>query len=120
MPETLPLIYGAVSTGLLDGALEAIYELNPEKWGGKFPYIHTINPLPPLDDWIVLGVPLAVYGAGKWKKKEELKDIGLGGLLYAIPMFIHHIIIRSIWMWQGKLGKFETPVKMELPLIKEI
>jgi len=128
MVEELPLVFGgAIGTGVIDGILEAIYASDPEKWTGKFPYIALPGPLrilPPLDDWIVLGIPAVLYGIGKWRKNKKVEAVGLGGLLYAIPMFIHHIIIRGTWMATGRLGKAQALrmpiVSKEIPLVKEI
>ena len=118
--EELPLIFGgAVTTGVIDGAMQMIWTSNPEKWSGKFPYMGTLRPLPPVDDWIVLAVPTIVYGIGHFTKREKLKAFGLGGLLYAIPMFIHHIMVDTVRMTGIQFGH-ELPLERELPLIKEI
>ena len=98
MAETRYMIAGAVATGLLDGVMEGVFESNPGYWMNKFPFIGTVNPLPPVDDWIVLAVPAAAYAYGRFGKNEAAKNFGLGGLLYAGAMFIHQIIIRSVRM----------------------
>jgi hypothetical protein len=97
------MVAGAVTTGIIDGVIEAIYTSNPDQWAGKFPFVKTVDPLPPADDWIVLAIPLLAYGIGKWRKSETAEDFGLGGLLYAGPMFIHHIIVRAAAKAAGRL-----------------
>jgi len=89
------LFAGAAITAGIDGAIETVWASDTAKWSGKFPYVPTIDPLPPVDDWIVLGIPTAITLAGHFAKKEKVRNFGLGGLLYAVPMFMHHIIIRS-------------------------
>jgi hypothetical protein len=119
--EELPLVFGgAVTTGVIDGAIQMVHASDPAKWSGKFPYIPTIEPLPPVDDWIVLAVPTIALGVGHFTRREKIKAFGLGGLLYAIPMFIHHIMIRTVWATGIKFGH-ELPLQPELiPQIKEI
>jgi hypothetical protein len=97
------MVVGAVTTGIIDGAIEAIWESDPAKWTNKFPFVATVDPLPPADDWIVLAIPLLTYGIGKWRKSETAKDFGLGGLLYAGSMFIHHTIVRASMKAAGRL-----------------
>jgi len=119
--DVLPLLGGALTTGAIDGVLEMIFDSDPAKWSGKFPYIETINPLPPVDDWIVLGIPAVTYAIGHYKKREDVKAFGLGGLLYAGGMFLHHIILRTRRM-TGITFAHELPLGQELPIpqIKEI
>ncbi len=119
--DVLPLLGGALTAGAIDGILQMIVDSNPAKWSGKFPYIETIDPLPPVDDWIVLGIPAVTYAIGHFAKREKIKTFGLGGLLYAGGMFLHHIILRT----RRRLGitfAYELPLRQELPipLIKEI
>jgi hypothetical protein len=87
------LLAGATTTAILDGILEAFSgEWFPE-YAGK--PLFGVEPLPPLDDWAVLGVPAAIYLVGRFAKKEPLETFGLGGLTYAGPMIIHHMIVRA-------------------------
>jgi len=125
----LPLLLGgALLTGAIDGAMEIVWYTNPEKWSGKFPYIETIPQLPPVDDWIVLAIPTVLTIAGHVAKKPEVKTFGIGGLLYALGMFTHHILMRTIYYSGVKFGRqprrYELPLQAryppELPLIKEI
>jgi len=123
MVEELPLLFGgAIGTGVIDAILEGIYQSNPEEWTGKFPYLPTIDPLPPLDDWIVLGIPATIYGIGRWRKNKKIEAVGLGGLLYAGPMIIARTILRAILMTRGLAKQsLRIPiVSKEIPLIKEI
>ena len=99
-----PLAIGAILTGLFDAGLEALYASNKEEWEGKFPFVATIDPLPPADDWIVLGVPAAVTVAGLFVN-EDVYSAGLGGLLYAGPMILHHTIVRAVEMTAGGQGQ---------------
>jgi len=119
--DVLPLIGGTLTAGAIDGVLEMIYDSDPAKWSGTFPYIETINPFPPIDDWIVLGIPAVAYVIGHYKKREDVKAFGLGGLLYAGAMFLHHAIIRTRRM-TGITFALDLPLRKELPipLIKEI
>ena len=104
------LFAGAATTAAIDGILEMFPASNPQKWSGKFPYVPTIEPLPPVDDWIVLGIPAVTAAVGHFAKKEKIRNFGLGGLIYAVPMFIHHIIIRSVWAAGLKLSYGTVPI----------
>ncbi len=86
---------GAVGAGLLDAGLEALWASNKEYWTGRFPFVPTIEPLPPADDWIVLGVSAGLWAAGKYLLRNPMvEDIGEGMLFYSAPMIIHHTIVR--------------------------
>jgi hypothetical protein len=94
-------LLGAFTSGLVDAVLEGIYVSNPEYYSGKFPYVPTIGPLPPADDWIVFGVSLAPWLAGKYMKRKALEEFGEGALLYSGPMMLHHTIVRGVSMMRG-------------------
>jgi len=94
---------GAVASGVIDGILEAYHEAyikgTPAE-GKVFPYVPTVEPLPPVDDWIVLGIPAAAALIGHASGNDAVKDFGVGGLLYAGPMIVHRVMIRSVWLMQ--------------------
>jgi hypothetical protein len=92
------MLGGGILSATIDAVIEAVYESNPAKWTNVFPFVPTIDPLPPADDWIVLGVSAVPYIYGKATKHEKVKDIGGGMLAYAIPMIIHHTIVRAARM----------------------
>lgn len=87
-------IIGAILSGMIDATFESIYASNPPYWTNKFPFVGTIKPLPPADDWIAAAISTAPYVAGRLMKNRRLEEIGLGGSLYSLAMFIHHIIMR--------------------------
>jgi hypothetical protein len=82
-------------TGIIDWGLEYIWEKYPE-YRDKFPFIAPIPQLPPVDDWIVVGIPAGIYAAGKFTGSEMMKDIGEGGLLYSVAMFLKNILYRNV------------------------
>jgi hypothetical protein len=92
------MLGGGILSATIDGIMEAVYASDPAKWTNKFPFVPTIDPLPPADDWIVLGVSAVPYIAGKATKREKLGDVGGGMLAYAIPMVIYKIIVRAAQM----------------------
>jgi hypothetical protein len=98
--EVVALGLGAVTIGVIKGAEELYFTLHPEM-DRKFPYMNTVKPLPPLDDWIVLGIPAVITIVGIAAKKRALKYFGLGGLLFQGANFIRIIIMRSGWMAAG-------------------
>jgi len=116
----VPLVAGGLVTGGIDGVIEMVYASNTEKWSGKFPFIPTIEPLPPLDDWIVLAVPLVALGVGHITKKEAVKNFGIGGLIYAGAMFLHHIIMNTRRMVGIKFDDVPIEFQVRVPIIKEI
>ena len=91
---------GAVATGIIDAALEipVNHPALAPKYVGKWPYVPTVDPLPNVDDWFVLAVPSVAYLLGRYVGDKSIEDFGLGGLLYAGSMFIHHIILKAVRM----------------------
>jgi len=88
----------AVGAGLgvlLDIATQLPFEYDPAKWSGTWPYVTPVEGLPPVDDWIVAGVPIAAYLlARQTKAKQKTQNITLGAALYGGAMFLHHTWIR--------------------------
>jgi len=83
---------GVAANGLLDGAIEAYHYETPEIHN-KFPFIRPIKYLPPVDDWLHMGIPGLVYLVARKKKKENgVKNVALGAFLYGAGMFIHHMV----------------------------
>lgn len=108
-PETkefMTRMGGALGAGVADAALEAVYNSNPTQYADKFPYIALPNPLPPLDDWLILGGSAAVYAVGKWRKKSSWTKVGEGALLYSVPMILWRIIIRSMPPYTTTTARF--------------
>lgn len=104
MVKETPLVIGAFLTAVLDAAIEAVWASNKEYWTDRFPFVPTIGPLPPADDWIVLGVPAVVAFAGT-VAGEDVASAGIGGLLYAGPMMVHHTIVKSVEMLTAGQGQ---------------
>lgn len=91
--ELKQIVAGAILNGVADGAVETVYNNNVPALTNTFPFIRPIEFLPPVDDWLIAGVPVACYLAAKAKKKENIKNVALGAALYGGAMFIHHTII---------------------------
>ena len=88
---------GAILAGVIDGAVQAPVWYDPSLWG-TFPYVPTLEPLPPADDWIFLGISMASYAIGVVGKNENAKTIGEGMLGYSVPMIIGNTIKRAVGM----------------------
>lgn len=105
-PAFLRRLGGAGVSALADGGLEALFLSDTVRWTGKFPFIETINPLPPLDDWLVLGGSMVTWLLASWKSPKppavttatKIKEVGEGMTLYAVGMILHHTIIRAAAM----------------------
>jgi len=95
-------IVGAVATGVIDGIMEGFYNYTFPTYQNVFPFVKTIDPLPPADDWLILAVPALAYLYGRARGNAKAMDFGFGGLLYAGSMFIHHTIVRAARMAAGK------------------
>ena len=89
---------GAVGASLIDAALEG-YSVAMGA-DGTFPFVPTVEPLPPVDDFIVLGISGGMMALGAVTKNKMLADIGEGMVLYSAPMIVHHTIVRASWMGQ--------------------
>jgi len=89
---------GAVGASLIDAALEGYSVATGAD--GTFPFVPTIEPLPPADDFIVLGISGGLMALGAVTKNAMLSDVGEGMVLYSAPMIVHHTIVRASWMGQ--------------------
>jgi hypothetical protein len=90
------LVGGAGATAAFDGILQSVFLSNPDYWNGKFPFLAFMKELPPLDDWIVAGVPGLVALLGALTGNKDLFRAGVGGGLYGGGMLLHHIIVRIL------------------------
>ncbi len=95
--ETLTRMGGAVVAGIVDSAFEGYFMAHPEM-ANVFPYVPTIDPLPPVDDWLVLGASAVPLLLGAVTKNKLLTNIGEGMICYSAPMIIHHTILRASWL----------------------
>ncbi|GAI80756.1 unnamed protein product [marine sediment metagenome] len=96
-PAFLRRLGGAGASAIADGIMEFVYNRDSAYWTGRFPFIPTIEPLPPLDDFLVLGGSVATWLLGAWKN-EKVKEVGEGATIYATAMILHHIIHRSAFV----------------------
>lgn len=87
---------GALLSALVDTIEEAVWVSNPSEYSGKFPYVATVDPLPPYDDWVPLGVSAPVYVYGRYaKKQEKVETVGEGMLAYSVPMVLSRTVSKS-------------------------
>jgi len=97
-PAFLRRLGGAGLSALADGGLEALYNSNPATWTNKFPFIGTIDPLPPLDDWLIFGGSMATWLLAYWRGSTKIKEVGEGMTLYATGMILQKTIVRATAM----------------------
>ena len=102
MSVVINIVEGAFISAGLDGLLEA-------KSGDWFPEhadkpLLGIEPLPPLDDWAVLGVSTIPLAVGHLGKNEAVKSLGVGMTVYSGAMLLKNAIVRS----SSKLGVFRA------------
>jgi len=110
---------GAAVTAGLKGLDEQIYYSNPDKWTGKFPFIGTVDPLPPLDVWLFLGGSGLVTAIGHYTKHETVRNLGLGALIVSAGDFIRVVVMQSIRMTGHKFASNQYGIVPIAP-IKEI
>ena len=92
MGEFKDRLFGAIVSSIIDAVLEApAYGKLPEQTWFPPLYSPTVEPLPPVDDWIVTGVSGLGYFVGR-------KDFGEGMISYSIPMMVYTTIMRAGWM----------------------
>jgi hypothetical protein len=89
----LELFGGAVSTGTLDGILEAFADMWFPQYAGK--PLFGFEPLPPIDDWLVGVAPLLTGTIATQMRNKDLMRVGVGGALYWSAMIVHHMILRA-------------------------
>lgn len=100
--KTLTRMGGAVVAGIVDSVFEGYFMAHPEMVG-QFPFVPTIDPLPPADDFMVLGISAVPLLLGAVMKNKLLTSIGEGMICYSAPMIIHHTIVRASWLPALKL-----------------
>mgnify|MGYP001580707579 FL=1 len=98
---------GVAITAVGKGVLEGYYNLNSKTMTGVFPFLG-VDWLPPLDCWIVTGVPAAVYYVSK---NPKVKAVALGGVLYGVGM----LVATSVTRWMG-LGRKAGILEARAPL----
>jgi hypothetical protein len=95
LSEIIPYAIGAITSAVVDGALEVVYFSNPDYWTDQFPFVTPSPLIPPADDWIAGAVvPGVIYGAGHLAKNKNIEDVGVGALLYGLPMLLKEFILR--------------------------
>lgn len=91
------LLIGAGIAAVSHGALEGFYNLNPQGNTNKFPYMgipYIGEWVPPLDVWLVAGIPTAAYFL--MKKESKLKTAALGATLAGAAIWISVLVTRLI------------------------
>lgn len=86
---------GALLSALVDATLEAVWVSNPAEYSGKIPYVPTVDPLPPADDWVPLAVSAPVYVYGRYARKKKVKTVGEGALAYSGAMVLARTVSKS-------------------------
>ena len=90
--EFLQRLGGALTAALVDAALEIYTCSDTKPWADK--PLFGVEPLPPLDDWLVLGISLIPLLYGHFSHNYTIKTIGEGMTLYAIPMLTRVMACR--------------------------
>jgi len=97
-PTEKNLFIGALSTGIIDLALEGYWAYmngSGKPVDGQFPYIMIHEAIPPVDDWIVCaGFPVLLYALGKGMKKESFVQMAKGGAVYGVSELIGQTTYR--------------------------
>jgi len=88
------IVLGAAVNGIADGAIEVFYNQTFPQYQNVFPFIRPLPYLPPIDDWLVAGIPGVAYAYTR-RKKREGNNMLLGAFLYGLGMFIHNTIVNA-------------------------
>lgn len=104
-PVEKNMLVGAFATAGVDLALEANFMYQYAHGASPQPsFLYgSIHPmLPSVDDFIAcLGTPLALYGLGKWLKKDSLVVMAKAGALgYGIPELIGMTMYKVVTQLQ--------------------
>jgi hypothetical protein len=104
--EIAEVIGGGALTAIADIGIETVWASNKEYWSGKFPFI-PLEPLPPLDDMLIMAVPGVVAFLAHRAKRNTIRNVALGGFAYGLGMVLRHTIIRlSPYTYLGTATKF--------------
>lgn len=116
--EFAEVIGGGALAATVDIGIETVWASNKEYWAGRFPFIG-LDPLPPLDDMLIMAVPGAVALLAHRAKHNTIRNIALGGFVYGLGMVLRHTIIR-LSPYTYSRHAFEVPITTTVPIIKEI
>lgn len=101
----------ALAGALTGGGVDATLQITTDAYLPEVSNIPLfgIEPLPPLDDWAVLGISLIPLLVGKYamkngKNKNTVMDFGLGMALYSTGMIVKETIVRASLMTATQAG----------------
>jgi|GEM_PF-5950096 len=93
-------LIGAIAWACVDEVLELPWEagLSPDFAGrqskyGQYLYAKPVLFLPPVDDMLVMGVPILAYLATE--KGKTANNLALGAMLYGIGQFVKGVILST-------------------------
>lgn len=86
---------GSALGGSIDGVLKGVYSKDPAYWTGKFPFISLIEPLPPLNEWLVLFSSVGVSLIGRFLRKPTIAEIGDYMTVYSVGMLTETTIEKA-------------------------
>jgi len=115
--EAIELVIGGIGGASFDIGMETVWASDKAYWTGKFPFIPLLgDKIPPLDDWLVLGVPTIIALVAHKTNHPTARNVALGGAIYGLGMLLRHTIIR----WSPYQYLSRKPISLTVPLIKEI
>jgi hypothetical protein len=110
--EEKNMLIGAFVTVAVDAGLEgyytyrdgAGYKINQHTEDPLYYLYYSINEwLPPVDDLIALvGVPVLLWGLGKYRKSQKMRQMGLGAMVYGFSEIIGWTALKVARAASGK------------------
>lgn len=87
MEETHLLLIGNLAASTINALLDRYIPYKP---------LVPNTPLPSQTQTAVTVGSAIIYLVGQFTKNKNIQTIGEGALLYTIPMFMHHVIVKIV------------------------
>jgi hypothetical protein len=83
----------AVATGVVDALIDFVM---PKEWA---PWLYSelpVKQLPNVNNWVVMLGGLGTWFVGDQLRRDDVKVVGEGSMLYSVPKFVYALISKLV------------------------